>query len=338
MNTHLSRLVLPVLMLILAACGSGGGAGQPGPGEPGPPPGDNPNRLSGRLVAEGTSQVHTLDLTAGAEWQQRLGSSVYEAVAVHLPANELMIANTSMGSPLTVATYDLDNFALKRSFVWPGTGDRDYARVNGLAVSRDGLHFAVVIEGIGTEFLEVINTQTREVLFSGSLGLAGTDLIWLADNLLAFSAHLNHPEWAGGIVAVTLDELANGGDTVSLGVIMPFDSDEWTFDQPFDFAFSPDMEQLAYAYNSDIWVKDLTDSTAAPRQLTTGPTGLAGPTFSPDGRYLALVERQSYSLQDTFVIPLDLPAPVFIDGANSGTDVLLLEADTLVDVMLVWQP
>src|SRR5690554_5393762 len=164
MNNRINRLILPVLMLALAACGSGGEAGQPGPGEPGPPHSPGPYRLSGRLVAEGTSHIHTLDLTAGGEWQQRLGSSVYETVAVHLPANELMIANTSMGSALTVATYDLDNFALKRSFVWPGTDNLDYARVNGLAVSRDGLHFAAVIEGIGTEFLEVINTQTREVV------------------------------------------------------------------------------------------------------------------------------------------------------------------------------
>src|SRR5690554_6532502 len=182
MNIRASRLILPILMLVLAACGANGETGQPGPGEPGPPVGGGSYPLSGRLVAEGTSYIHTLDLAAGEEWQQRLRSSVYEVAALHLPANELMIANTSMGSALTVAVHNLDNFALKRSFVWPGTDNRDSARVNGLAVSHDGLHFAAVIEGLGTDFLEVINTETREVLFSGSLGLAGTDLIWLADD------------------------------------------------------------------------------------------------------------------------------------------------------------
>lgn len=330
-------VILLVGILILGGCGSGtNGETQP-PGNPEPPPaGANP--FSGRLVAEGTAKIHTRNLGASGEWAVRLDSSVYEVVAVNQAGNVLLIAGATFGSPLTVRTYNLSNFALSDTFVWPDSAERDYGRVHGLAVSPDGKHLAAVISGVGDAFLEIVNRETKEVRFTGFLGMAGNDMHWLTDDLLVMSAHTPDPanNLAGAIVAVSLEELASGSETVNMSLLVRFNDDEWAVSTPTDFTFSHDGSQIAYAYNSDIWVRDLSDDSA-PHQLTTGPTGLVGPVFSPDGNYLALVEYQRYSLRHTFVIPNHRSDPVFIDGISTETDAYLLEARTMIDTMLLWQ-
>ena len=336
-NRAASLLMLLAGSLILGGCGSGSQAGEPLPGDPNPPPGGT-NPFTGRIVAEGTAKVHTIDLGASGEWTVRLDSSVYEVIAVHEPENELFTANATFGSPLTVRTHDLDNFALTDTFLWPDSEERDYGRVHSLAVSTDGSHFAAVISGVGDAFLEIVNRETKEVRFSGFLGMASSDLYWLSDDLLVMTAHTPDPanNLSGAIVAVSLDELASGSGTVNMTLLVRFNEDEWAISTPADFSFSHDRSQIAYAYNSDIWVKNLEDDSP-PRQLTTGPTGLVGPVFSPDGSHLALVEYQFHSLRHSFVIPNHRADPVFIDGTSAGTEAWLLEARTLVDTMLLWQ-
>lgn len=331
MKTRLVSLLVPTLIPVLAACGSGGGQGQPDPG-------DRDGSLSGTLLEEGTSRIHSLDLPAGVEWQQRLSSSsVYGAAAVHRPANELMLASLNMGAPLRIAVHDLENFALKRTFVWPNSGDSDYFRIHSLAVSPDGQHFAVFIEGIGPNFVEIINTGSMEVLFKGALPMAGYDLLWLDGDTIAFSAQLVETEWAGGIVGVPLENLADDSETIEFGILLPFIAAEWALGQPSDLSLSANSRQLAYSYNSDIWLKDLTNNEAA-RQLTTGPSTLVGPAFSPDATHLALVARKTPTRSDTFVLPLNQPEPLFVDGPNSDPAAVMLAVDTMVDSMLRWQP
>lgn len=336
MNIITARLLALVLsgILVVTGCGAGG-SDSPLPGNP-PPTGDSP--FSGRLIAEGTAQVHTMNLSMAGDWTVRLGSSVYEVITVHRPGNELLVANASFGSPLTVASYDLSNFALSGTFVWPDSEDRDYGRVHGVALSPDGKHLAAVISGVGDPFLEIVDRGTKEVRFSGRLGMAGNQLHWLSDDLLALVANTPDPanNLAGAIVTVSLAQLASGSSEINMNLLVKFTPDEWAVDVPGDFTFSHDLSQIAYAWSSDIWVKNLGDDSA-PHQLTSGPTGLVGPVFSPDGRYLALVEFQRYSLRHTFVIPNHRSDPFFIDGLSTDTEAYLLEASTLVDTMLLWE-
>lgn len=339
MNNRAASIIVLLLvsLLMLAGCGAGRtGTGSMPPEGPQPPPGDN-SPFTGRLIAEGTAKVHTKDLSVNGDWTVRLDSSVYEVIAVHQPAGELMTARATFGSPLTVSTHSLNNFALTDTFVWPDSAERDYGRVHGLAVSTDGKHLAAVISGVGDAFLEIVNRETKEVRFTGFLGMAGNDLHWLTDDLLVMSAHTPDPanNLAGAIVAVSLAELASGSGTVNMRLLVPFSADEWAVSQPTDFSFSHDGTEIVYSYNSDIWVRNL-DDDLAPHQLTTGPTGLVGPVFSPDGRHLALVEYQAYSLRHTFVIPNHRADPVFIDGISTETDAYLLEQRTMVDTILLW--
>lgn len=323
-------LVVVVLLLVACGAGAGSGAGRPDEGMPNP--------FAGRLVAEGSSKILTVELSSNSRWTERLDSSVYEVSTVNQHSNKLLAASVSYGSPLIIRSYDLSNFALVGTFVWPGTDERDVGRIHGLAVSPDGTHLAAVLSGIGDAFLEIVERDTREVKFRGHLDMAGNDLQWLNDDLLAVSAHVNDPSGrvAGGIVVASLSELSSGSDTVNLGLLVGFSADEWAGSKPFDFAFSNDFTQLVYAYNSDIWVKDLTDDSA-PQQLTTGPTGLVGPVFSPDGSHIALVEYQRYTLRHTFVIPNHRTDPLFIDGLSAQTEAFLLQSATLVDTMLLWE-
>lgn len=325
---------LPVLLLLLVACGSGATDGQPGP-----PAGGGPGPFSGTMIGAGASVVLSNDLSSNGGWTQRLDSSVYETLAVHPQQNELLAGSVSFGSPLIVRSYSLANYSLTDTFVWPNTDTRDVGRINGLAVSPDGVHLAAVLEGIGDPFLEIVERETKQTMFMGYLGMTGSDLLWLSDDLLVISAHINDPagEVAGGIVSVSLAELASGSETVSLNLLVGFGPDEWAGAKPFDFTFSHDGTQIAYAYNSDIWVKSLTDNSP-PHQLTTGPTGLVGPAFSPDGNFIALVEYQRYTLRHTFIIPNHQEDPLFIDGTSAGTEAVLLEAATLVDEILLWGP
>jgi dipeptidyl aminopeptidase/acylaminoacyl peptidase len=66
---------------------------------------------------------------------------------------------------------------------------------------------------------------------------------------------------------------------------------------PDDYAFSPDLKELAFvrktdaveatSTNSDLFVMDLASPSAEPRKITTNPAADNGPTYSPDGRYIA---------------------------------------------------
>jgi dipeptidyl aminopeptidase/acylaminoacyl peptidase len=66
---------------------------------------------------------------------------------------------------------------------------------------------------------------------------------------------------------------------------------------PDDYEFSPDSREIAFtrktdpveaiSTNSDLFVLDLADPTARPKQITTNPAADGGPAYSPDGRFIA---------------------------------------------------
>jgi dipeptidyl aminopeptidase/acylaminoacyl peptidase len=71
---------------------------------------------------------------------------------------------------------------------------------------------------------------------------------------------------------------------------------------PDGYAISPDSKELAFvektdpveaiSTNSDIFLVDLTNPSAAPRKITSNPAADEGPTYSPDGRYIAYRSQQ----------------------------------------------
>lgn len=281
--------------------------------------------------------IHDRDLTAGGPWVRRLEDTVYGVFALHTPGNELLIASTTYDSDLTVEFHDLDSFALKRTFVWPDSQRTAYGRVDSVAISPDGQHLAAVFSGLSPEFVEIVNVGTKQVVFSGGLGMQGSDMIWATDDLLFFAAEFEHPDFAGGIVAVSLEQLAGDSAGIDLNVLVGFSPDEWATGKPFDFVFAHDFSQMAYVWLGDIWVRDLGPSPSSPRQLTTGPGGLVGPVFSPEGEYIAFVEYERYGLSDTYVMANHRSEPWFVSGMNPElTEAYLLEANTLVERMLVW--
>lgn len=330
---------LGILTMLLALVLSGCGAGAPGGADPGdpPPPPSGSEPFTGRLVADGTSIIHTMDLPGGT-WTRRLNSSVYNAEALHLPGRELFIGGVSLGSDLTVAIHDLDNFAIKSVFVWPNSAGQDVARIEGLAISRDGKYAAAMLRGSGPDFLEIIDIAERQIVHSQQLTPASlTDLQWLDGNRLVIVLDLQPatPELAGAIAAVSLDELIAGGDTIEIDLLVSFNEEQWALAKPHSMTFSHDLTQIAYSYQGDIWAGEIGE---APHQLTYGPTTLTGPAFSPDGDDIAFVEHHSYAPNPTFVMPNHRGSPLFVDGNGSDTDAVLLEDSTLVDRMLVWLP
>lgn len=325
-------------MFVLVGCGASGG-------EPAPPPGGGgdgggggaSNPFTGRLIAEGSSYILDMNLTANEKWEKRLNAgTAWESIALHLPANEVHVIGTSYGDAVTVEAYDLDTFGTKSAFLWTDSEALAYGGVDALAVSPDGEHLAAIFSG-QSPFLEIINRNTHEVVYEGDPGLVGADMIWLDDDLLVFAAEINDPsvDVAGGIVAVSLEEMAAAPDSFNLYGIVGFAPNEWAVAEPFDFAFSHDWTQLVYSWNGDLWVNELQGEPS--HQLTTGPSGLVGPVFSPDGQYIAFVEHRTYTGRDTFVIPNHREAPFFVDSGNLvDTQAYLLQESTLVETMLVW--
>src|SRR5690625_2665875 len=127
------KLALLGALLFLFGCSQAGGA------DGVQPPADTP---AGLLVAAGTNYVHTYDLRAGGLWQHRFEyDAASAAVAVDEPRRELIQAYTAGSEFVTVTVYDVDTFAVKRTFEIH-TGD-NASSVRAVAVSRDGRYMAL---------------------------------------------------------------------------------------------------------------------------------------------------------------------------------------------------
>lgn len=312
---------------------------------------------SGHLIGESVLGVHQLALPEG-EWVEVLGAADFDAghVATLHPQQDLLhTAELLTGAyPLTVRSYDLGSLAPVSEYHWPGT---DLAnRVRTLAVSPDGDHFAAVIADGPSEYLEIINQHTDEVLFSGreradrTLGMVGEDLLWTEDLGLVFVVDLEgqSPDLSGAVVGVAPEDLGQDLGQVDMSLLVGFDAESWEGGRPEHLAVSGDETQLAFVYvpegtgtnpaiTADVWLADLTDTSAAPRQLTAGPVSIVGPAFSPDGHELAVVEFAARGSRNTYVIDAGASAPTEF-RSRADTDARLLATDTRVDTMLGWLP
>ena len=132
-----------------------------------------------------------------------------------------------------------------------------------------------------------------------------------------------------------------------MSLLLGFDDEEWPGGRPEHLALSPDETRLAYVWVPDgtnthpditahVWAVDLTGS-AEPRPLTTGSISVVGPTFSPDGQHLAVVEYSSRGTRNVYVIDAQGPAPTEFRG-RLDTDAVVVAADTRVDSLLGWLP
>lgn len=295
--------------------------------------------VAGTLVASGMGAVRTLDLSGDGGWQERFEIPVpYAVAAVHLPGRELYVAELDAQNPLFVNVYDLDGFGRNRSLVWPGT--EDLWRVEGLAVAPDGRHLAAQLEGIGVATLQVLDMQTETVVADLAVETVEGALAWTEDLELVFATvgpDADVQEYAA-IVAVPLGSLTEAGDELLMSVMQGFTQGEWGGVGVEEIVLSQDGSQLAYVLDGDIWVTGR-EPDAAPRQLTTGPTGVTGPAFSPDGSQIVFAGKRWDNPFDTLVLPNDDNGPHHVDIHNpDDSPALVLDTENLARRVLVWLP
>ncbi len=317
MRTNYFAAIL-TLVLLATACGAGSGDGG-GNGDP---------TSGGTLVTGGSRFVQTRDLSAGGGWETLLEYNLGNGLpAVHSESSTLYMARFTMADPFRVEVHDLDPFdpGFHRSFVWPETALAD--EVLGMAVSPVG-HVAGVLEDVGGTYLQVLRAGAEEgtPLLTGFDDVTGKDLVWRNDTTLLFPMDLGHvtePEvdgLGGAIVAIDLTNLLDGGPEgeVPLSIVVGFDADAWNGVDGVhgvrDLALAPEGDQLAFTFGGDVWLQDLRDPTADPRQLTTGPFPHIGAAFSPDGTGLALVEYVESRTSSVHLIPVTLSEPVLLDS------------------------
>lgn len=319
--------------------------------------------LSGRLLGAAVIGVHRVDLPDG-QTHEILGQADFQAghTAALLVEQEgealLHTAHLPLGpEALTVRGYRLDDAAQSSGpaseYSWPGTELAN--RVRALAVSPDGTRYAAVIADGPSTYLEVVDSRTDEVVFSGRdradrmLGLVGDDLLWSQEHGLVYVADLGASPAgvAGGVVAVALEDLQRDSGEVSMSLLLGFDDEKWHGGRPAHLALSPDGTRLAYVWVPDgtnthpditahVWAVGLTGS-AEPRPLTAGSISVVGPVFSPDGQHLAVVEYSSRGTRNVYVVDAQGSFPTQFRG-RLDTDAVVVATDTRVDTLLGWLP
>lgn len=326
-------------VLLVSSCANGGPGDPDGPGGPGQPGQTNP--FNGRLIARGSGNLHTMNLTTNGEWVKQLPLPVQNAQPyVRSDSNELYVSRLNAANPLIIDIYDLSTFGKKEhGYVWPGTDNM--LRASQLAVAPGGRYLAVLMRGFSDDFLEIYDTQAEEVVFTGFDGTIGTNLIWTSDLDLIFAMNFQGQGGAevyGGIVAVPLAEFLDGDEQFDIKVLHAFNQQQWGTSGVYDLALSHDEKQIAFVRSGDIWAKDLATGES-PRQLTTGPTGSWGPAFSPDGNHIVFVGAQGLALRDTLIVNNDSGGPYMVHtGDHSVTEVYILDRRYLVEDILAWLP
>jgi hypothetical protein len=335
-------LFFAFIVFFLTACG--GSSTQENPNIPDPNnPGNGNTEYTGTLIGEGTSygltlDLNTLDPTKRDQWVKRDGISVYEAAAVALSTNEILIASDTFGSLMTVEVKDLDTFGLKESFEW--SDDESVGRVNGLGVSQDGRYLAALVEGLGSPYLEVLDRESRRVVYSGLDIVADDTLTWTPNNELVLALNLSsegNPERWGAIGVIPLERFLNATNAnIEIDLYATFTRAEWELNVR-DVAVSQDGSELLYTRGPDLWVMDF-EVGATAHQLTTGPVYKAGAQFSPDGTAIVFIAGNRDFQTETYIIPNHRGEPLFIDAGQKAGDEYLIAEDTLVDNVLAWKP
>lgn len=328
-------LAVGLAALLLAACsGPGNGANPPGGGPPDGAP-------RGLLVAAGTGYIHTYDLDGGNAWSQRRRySAPWSTVSVVAADNELLIASTSGAEPVAVEVFDIATFGLKETITWPNS--TAISNVHSLAATRDGEYLALVMDTLGLNpFLEIIERQTGDVVYTGLQVATLEGMAWTADDRLVVPVDLsqdnNEDHWGSIVMFALADFAASTDGNVDGTIVTTFTQTEWDLYGPGGLALSPDDSELVFERVGDLWVVDL-EPGATPHQLTTGPPANYGAVFSPTGSHLAFASGGSLGLDETYIIPNHREAPLFIDHGQRAGDQYLLEANTMVDFSLAWLP
>lgn len=331
------RMTIVTLLAVSlpAACGGSDSDGDPGDDSADDSgPGDG---HSGRIVAEGTGSIHTLDLDSSDPWVARANADVYDAVAVVLSQNEVLTATDSFGSPMVVQVADLETFGVLEDFEWPY--NEDVGRVNGLAVSSDGQHMAALLEDLGPQYLEVVNREDLTVVYSGLDLISDETMTWTPNDELVFALSLaveKDPDRWGAIGAVPLERFYEATDQLDIDLYAIFTRAEWESGVT-SVAVSPDGSQLMYTRAGDLWVMDFA-AGAPTHQLTTGPVYDGGAQFSPDGTAIAFAAGDRDFATETYIIPNHRDEPLFIDHGQDSGDEYLTGEGTLVDRIMAWAP
>lgn len=89
---------------------------------------------------------------------------------------------------------------------------------------------------------------------------------------------------------------------------------------PFDLAVSPDGTQMAYTYQSHLWLLDL--PSAEHQQLTTSQLRELGAAFSPDGSQILFQIYSGQGSGTAYYMPNgDYADPIRVEPYISGDDI-----------------
>lgn len=312
------------------------GCSQPGGADGVHPPAGTP---PGQLVAAGTNYVHSYDLGAGGLWQDRFEyDAASAAVTVDEPRGELVMAYTAGSEFVTVTVYDVETFALKRTFEIP-VGDHA-SSVRAVAVSRDGRYMALNLPEFADPLVVLWDLEANTEVYRGLRNVQRSSFVFTPNGELLVPLHPLGENPAALVAFRIADLIASTDGNVAGTAVVTFTREEWG-SGTLKPALSRDGSQLVYESQGSVWLIELTyedgmlANASAPRRLTTGPEPSHGAALSPTGSHIAFTVGTA-DLASTYIVPTSGAEPVHIDRNSGAGSNYLLQANTLVDYVLAW--
>jgi WD40-like Beta Propeller Repeat len=272
----------------VSACGGGGGdsSGGGGGGEGGP---------TGLIIAQSTAELQvfnaaTLGLTVYPSSASRVGVGASRAGTVGLVVNEnarvsweILLLNAKTGAEIRRITIERP-FALANSAV---SVNADATRIA----------FSVNEPNSDSDNTRVDRTLVADLATLNATRLEGvTDPVFMGSELLVRSGERLR------VLNANLDDQGDLGvpTTNRIGAASP----------------SSDGRYIAYERENQVWVLDRQNSQTW--QATDGVLSKFAPTFSPDGRHLAMISSTAQAMGEfVFVIPFAPNTTTAVTNAQS---------------------
>ncbi|MEM9528926.1 MAG: hypothetical protein AAGA31_20110 [Bacteroidota bacterium] len=185
-----------------------------------------------------------------------------------------------------VALWSLDDRSITREFTLNNTLNQDE---KGLKVSPGTRYFSGIVNtGLGNDpDLIILNEDAQQIGAIGQNVIRVKGHVWDREQNLYITGEVLEGEATGLLFMAKVTNLAN----LSTTLIRTFDGE--FFDVPDELSISPNGTQIAYAYQRSIWVGSTIEGAEDHRVCLEATQTLARPTFSPDGKYLALAMLNS---------------------------------------------
>lgn len=312
------------------------GCSQPGGADGVRPPEGTP---AGLLVAAGTNHVHTYDLRAGGPWQKRFEyDAASAAVAVDEPRRELIQASTTGSEFVTVTVYDVDTFAVKRTFEIR-TGDHAPS-VRAVAVSRDGRYMALNLPEFSQPQVVLWDLEANAEVYRGLRNVQRSGFVFTPNGELVVPLQALGGNPPAIVLFRIADLVASADGNVSGATVVTFTAEE-RGSGTLKPAISSDGSALVYESQGSVWLTELAYEAgtlvgaSVPRRLTTGPEPSHGAALSPTGSHMAFTVGGAH-LASTYVAATPPVEPILIHRNGEAGAEYLLQPRTLIDYVLAW--